>query len=102
MNNLSTHSIFLARAKDHGVKTAEMSYLAQCCLQASLTENQDYQPRFIFAQLRFTESCRNDVVKLQEVFQRVWLIAVVLPKMIGLQVLELAIISSQLLLKHQN
>ena len=70
---LTTHSIFPARAKDRAVKTAEMAFFAiiflvQCSLQTSLGENQDYQPRLIFVQLRFTESVGNNVGKLEIVF----------------------------------
>ena len=78
-----------------------ITFLLQRSLQIYLG---DTHHRFIFVQLRFTESGRNNVVKLQVVFQRWWLNAV-LPLswlFFFMKVLELAftsiiMISTQLL-----
>ena len=54
-------------------------YLLQHCLQNHYGENQEYDPKFLFLLLRSVESGWNNVGKLEIVFRRTCLIAVVLP-----------------------
>ena len=79
--------VFRLHAKDRAVRSAEMAFFAsicllQRCLQNRHGENQEYHPKFYFPLLRSAECDWNNVGKLEIVFRRAWLIAVVLPNWI--------------------
>ena len=89
-SSLSTWFVQLAKikcARDRAVKTAEMAgfasiYLLQHCLQNRCGENKEHDPKFHFVQLRSAESGWNNVGKLEIMFRRAWLVAVVPPNWI--------------------
>ena len=77
--------VFLVCARDGAVITAEKGVFfasilrPRCYLQFSLGKNREFPPRFLYDQLRFDKSGWNNVGKLEIVFWRACLIAVVLP-----------------------
>ena len=76
--------VFLVCARDGAVITAETAFFAsilrpRCYLQFSLGKNRECPPRFLNDQLRFDKSGWNNVGKLEIVFWRACLIAVVPP-----------------------
>ena len=57
-------------------------YLLQRCLQNRHGENKEHHPKFHLVQLRSAESGWNNVRKLEIMFRRMWLVAVVPPNWI--------------------